>query len=62
MVSVTRALLALLSLQYSFVGGFIFFGLLVQEWCIITVIKTSESAHLERLHNVLIITLYGSGN
>jgi len=41
---------------------FFFFGLLVQEWCIITVIKTSESVHLERLHNVLIITLYGSGN
>ena len=60
MVSVTGALLALLSLQYSFVG--LFFGLLVQEWCIITVIKTSESVHHERLHNVLIITLYGSGN
>ena len=61
MMSVTGALLALFSLQYSFVGGF-FFGPLVQEWCIITVIKPSESVHLERLHNVLIITLYGSGN
>ena len=61
MVSVTGDLLALLSLRYIFVGG-LFFGLLVQEWCIITVIKTSESAHLERLHNVLIITLCGSGN
>jgi hypothetical protein len=62
MVSVTRALLALLPLRYGFVGGLFFFGLLVQEWCIITVIKTSESAHIERLHNVLIIILCGSGN
>jgi hypothetical protein len=53
-------LLALLPLQYSFVGG-LCFGLLVPEWCIITVIKTCEGAHLERLHNVLVITFYGSG-
>jgi len=39
-----------------------FSNLLVREWCIVTVIKTCESAHLERLHKVLVITLYGSGN
>jgi len=39
-----------------------FSGLLVREWCIVTVMQTCESAHLERLHKVLVITLYGSGN